>query len=103
MDVYPRRATMVGVKYASELRTMVLVNLQRLALTSVSGVTVWTYICEVVSDHARSEACLKNFSLACTLSGEATCLCLKLSCNTTLLIITEPFRHSWPVWQEHYN
>lgn len=58
MDVYPRRATMVGVKYASELRTIVFVNLQPLALADVGGVTAWTYVCEVVSDHARSKTCL---------------------------------------------
>jgi hypothetical protein len=57
MDVYPRRATMVGVKYASELRTIVLVNLQVLALADVGGVMVWTYVCEVVSHHARSKTC----------------------------------------------
>jgi hypothetical protein len=38
IEVYPRRATMVGVKYASELRTIVLESFRVISIFPIESV-----------------------------------------------------------------
>ena len=103
IDLYPRRATMVGVKYANELRTIVFESFRIISIGPLKVVKArvlsYTHIGKIMSNHTRSEACLENLSSTGTFSREAARLCFKLSRNTCLFVIAQPLSHCRPVWQ----
>ena len=103
IDLYPRRATMVGVKYANELRTIVLESFRVISIGPFkvvkARVLCHTHIGKIMSNHTRSEARLDNLSSTGTFSREAARLCLKLRRNTCLFVIAQPRSHCRPVWQ----